>query len=204
MTIKRAISVSELQSKVFNSMPFDGEFRECFGRPERTGCWIISGPPANGKTRFAVRLAKYMTQFGRVAYNSIEEGLSLSLQEAFEAEKMEEVGDRIQLLDKEPMDDVVKRLKKQRSPDIIFIDSLQFTFKTYAQLKKIIDQNPRKLFIFISHAEGRQPAGRVGKAIEYLANVKIRVEVFKAFAKSRYGGGEPYTIWEEGAARHYD
>lgn len=203
MAIQRAVSVKELQSKRFNSMPFDGEFEACFGRPERTGCWIIYGPPANGKTRFSVRLSKYMTRFGRVVYDSIEEGLSLSLQEAFIAEEMEDVEGRIQLLDKEPIDDLVKRLKKQRSPDIVFIDSLQFTFKTYAQLKKIIDENPRKLFVFISHSEGKQPAGRVGKAIEYLSNVKIRVEAFKAFAKSRYGGGEPYTIWEEGAARYW-
>lgn len=184
-------------------MPFDGEFEACFGQPERTGCWIISGPPGNGKTRLSVRLAKYMTRFGKVAYNSIEEGLSLSLQKAFTDEGLEDVDDRIQLLDKEPIDELVKRLRKQRSADIVFIDSLQFTFKPYAQLKKIIDENPRKLFVFISHAEGKQPAGRVGKAIEYLANVKIRVEAFKAFAKSRYGGGKPYTIWDEGASKYW-
>lgn len=203
MSVQKAISVKELTSKRFYSMPFDGEFEAMCGCPERSGCWIIYGPPANGKTRLSVRLAKYMSAFGRVAYNSIEEGLSLSLQEAFLQERMEEVEDRVQLLDKEPMDALVRRLKKQRSPDIVFIDSLQFTFKSYAELKRMVDDYPRKLFVFISHAEGRQPAGRVGQAIEYLSNVKIRVDAFKAYAKSRYGGGQPYVIWEEGASRHW-
>lgn len=203
MTIQRAISVAELQSKVFNAMPFDGVFEAFVGKPERSGCWIIYGPPGNGKTRLSVRLAKYMSQFGRVGYNSLEEGLSLSLQQAFLEENLEEVGSRVQLLDKEPLDILVKRLNKQRSFDVVFIDSLQFTFKSYAALKRIIDTNPSKLFVFISHAEGKQPAGRVAKAIEYLANVKIRVEGFKAFAKSRYGGGKAFVVWEEGAARYW-
>lgn len=203
MSIKNAISIKELQSKRFHSMPFDGEFEAMCGRPERSGCWIIYGPPANGKTRLSVRLAKYMASFGRVVYNSIEEGLSLSLQEAFLQEQMGEVEDRVQLLDKESIDDLVKRLNRQRSPDIVFIDSLQFTFKSYAELKRMVDHYNKKLFVFVSHAEGRQPAGRVGQAIEYLSNVKIRVDAFKAYAKSRYGGGEPYVIWEEGASRHW-
>ena len=40
-----------------------------------------------------------------------------------------------------------------------------------------------------------------------LSEIKIRTEGFKAFVNSRFadgeGGGEPFTIWEEGAARYF-
>ena len=40
-----------------------------------------------------------------------------------------------------------------------------------------------------------------------LSEVKLRVEGFKAFPTTRFatseGGGEPYVIWQEGAARYY-
>jgi len=197
----RAYSVTELYSKRFKVLDFEGEWKEFIGTPELTGSWIISGKSGNGKTRLAVRLAKYMTKFGRVAYDSIEEGLSFSIKQAFEAEKMHEVKGKIQLLDKENLDDLQKRLDKQRSADIIIIDSLQFTGKGQVYIKKMLDKYRNKLFVFISHAEGNKPLGRTAQAIEYVSNVKIYVSQFVAYPKSRYGGNNPFIIWEEGANR---
>lgn len=197
----RAYSVTDLYSKNFKVLPFDGEWKEFIGTPELTGAWIISGKSGNGKTRLAVRLAKYMTKFGKVAYDSIEEGLSFSIKQAFKAEKMHEVKGKIQLLDKEPLDELESRLDKQRSPDIVIVDSIQFTGKGQVYLKKMIDKYRNKLFIFVSHAEGSKPLGRTAQAIEYVSNVKILVSQFVAYPKSRYGGNQPYTIWEEGANR---
>lgn len=197
----RAYSVTDLYSKKFKVLSFDGEWKDFIGTPELTGAWIITGNSGNGKTRLAVRLAKYMTRFGRVAYDSIEEGMSFSIKQAFEAEKMEDVSGKIMLLDKEPLDELQKRLDKQRSPDVIIIDSLQFAQKGQVYLKKMIDKYRNKLFIFVSHAEGSKPLGRTARAIEYISHVKIFVSQFVAYPKSRYGGNEPYTIWEEGANR---
>lgn len=68
----------------------------------------------------------------------------------------------------------------------------------YIALKK---EFPNKLFIYISHADGKEPDGKLAKQIRYDSNVKIYVDGYIASCNSRYGGGEPYTIWEEGAAR---
>jgi len=43
----------------------------------------------------------------------------------------------------------------------------------------------------------------VAKSVKYDANIIIRVEGFRAFATGRYGGGDPYTIWEEGALKYW-
>lgn len=203
MSNKRAVSVSELLTKSFKVMAFEDDWKECIGSPEKTGSWIVWGQSGQGKTRFALQLSKYLTQFGRVAYNSLEEGASQSMALAARELRMNECRGRFILLDMEPVVDLSKRLERHKSPDIIVIDSLQYTGMSYAQYKDLRDRFRNKLFIFISHADGKEPAGRVAKSIRFDAFVKVRVEGFKAFPTSRYGGGSPFTIWAEGAADYW-
>lgn len=195
----RAISMTELYAAKFKAAQFDGRWRDAIGCPQLTGAWIIYGKSANGKTNFAVQLCKYLAGFGKVVYNSIEEGMCLSTQEAFKREGMEEVKHRVQLLDKEPIDNLIVRLRQKRSADIIFIDSLQYTGLNKERYKRMIDSFPNKLFVFVSHAKGKDPKGEVADAVKYDAFVKIWVEGYRAFPESRYGGKKPYTIWDEGA-----
>lgn len=196
----RAVSVSQLLSTNIRHVEFDGEWLASFGKPQLTGTWLVWGNPGNGKTRLALQLAKYLCSFGkRVAYDSLEEGASLSMKNALIDCNMREASLRFILLDQEPVEELVKRLSKQKSPDVVIIDSVQYTGLTYAEYKRLRDKFRSKLFIMISHAEGTQPSGRVAKSIRFDAFVKIWVEGFKAYPVSRYGGGEPYTIWEEGA-----
>lgn len=56
--------------------------------------------------------------------------------------------------------------------------------------------------MWISHASGREPLGSVAQSVRYDSNVKIRVESFQAMAQSRYGGGEPYSVWPSYTSRH--
>jgi len=201
--IKRAISVDEIIKKNFIEMDFDGEFKAAFGTPERSGIWIIWGNSGNGKTRFSMQLAKYLTKFGRVAYNTLEEGARKSMQLAVVETNMKEVSKHFIILDREPIPELKERLRKRKSPDIIIIDSYQYTGLTKREYVELKEEFGNKLFIFISHAEGKNPEGRTAKFVRYDADVKVRVEGYKAFPVSRYGGGEPYTIWHEGAEQYY-
>ena len=85
----------------------------------------------------------------------------------------------------------------------MIIESFEYSGLTYPAYKELKEKHPRKLFIFISHAEGMHPAGRTARKVEYDADVKIMVSGFKAWCKSRFmeQPGEPYVIWEEGAAK---
>ena len=195
MRIKRALTVNEIRNFKPVELNFEGEWKKAIGTPELTGTWLIWGNSANGKTRFALQLAKYLTNFRRVAYNSLEEGLSKSIQEAILATGLDK---DFYLLDKESMENLKSRLRKKRSPDIIFIDSLQYTGMNYNAYKELRAEFPNKLFIFISHAEGNEPRGNVAKSIKYDANVKIPVIGYAAYPQSRYGGGEKYVVWQYG------
>lgn len=203
MAIKRAVSVAQILNKKFCDMPFDGVFSDSFGLPERSGVWLIWGESGNGKTRFTMQLAKYLCQFGKVAYNTLEEGASKSLQRTIKDEQMQEVSSQFILLDREPIEELKERLRMRKSPDIVLIDSFQYTGLSKKEYKELKEEFKSKLFIFISHAEGKLPEGRPAKFVRYDADIKIFIEGFKAFPISRFGGGEPYIIWEEGARRYW-
>jgi len=203
MNQNRIISMSNFLNMGFKGLPLQDEWKEAFGCPHLTGAWIVWGSPGNGKTRFAVQLGKHLSSFGRVAYNSLEEGRSLSLQSAFKSENMQECSGKMIILDKVRMPELMDMLDKRRSPDIVIIDSIQYMGLTYAQYTRMIEKHRNKLFILISHADGKRPEGRIAKSIHFDAFIKIWVEGFRAFPVSRYGGGSPYTIWPEGAEKYW-
>lgn len=201
--LKRAISVDELLKTKFKTMAFEGEFKEAVGTPEMSGSWIIWGQSGNGKTRFTLQLAKYMTKFGKVAYNSLEEGAKLSFKRAIQQTGMISVAKRFIILKGETIEQLTERLSKQKAPNIIIIDSVQYTDLDKKGYKTLINSFPSKLFIFISHAEGKNPKGSTADAIRYDSDVKIFVQGYKAFVVSRFGGGKPFIIWEEGAMEYW-
>lgn len=197
--LKRALSFTEIKNFKPNLLDFDGRWLASIGKPELTGSWLIWGNTGHGKTRFSWQLVKYFCKFGKVLYNSLEEGLSGSMQRAILEVGMADVATRWQLLDREPINDLRERLRKRRSPDVIFIDSVQYTGLNKKQYFDLVDEFRNKLFIFLSHADGANPRGALAETILYDSNVHIRIEGFKAIiTKSRYGGGADYIIWEKG------
>lgn len=200
----RAASLDQVLRTRFKVLPFEGEWKEAIGCPELTGSWIIWGNSGNGKTRFALQLCKYLCQFGRVAYDSLEEGVSVSLVKAIKETHMMEVRKKFVVLDKEPIDQLTERLEKPKSPDIVCVDSLQYTGMSYEQYKALKERFPKKLFIWISHADGTLPEGRVAKKVRFDSNVKVFVQAYRAEPVSRYGGGKPYIIWEEGYRKNFE
>lgn len=203
MRITRPYTVTDVYRKKMNVLAFDGAFEAAIGRPELRGSWLIYGRSFEGKTSFSLQLAKYLTNFGKVLYNSLEEGISASLRTGLEQVEMEDVKNRIHLLDQEPMATMIERLKLRNSADFVIVDSIQYTFMDIPDYKELLSQFPHKLFIFTSHAKGREPKGSLADAAWFDANVKIWVEGFRAFAKSRYGGGEYFDIWPEQSALIY-
>lgn len=197
--MRQAYSVHNILKSNFSTLKFEGTWLYACGEPERTGSWFIYGAPKNGKTSFAMQLAKYLTNFGRVAYNSVEEGISKSIRDAMDRVNMQEVGGKLLFLNKESVEEMIARLQRHKSPDIVIIDSVQFLELKFAEYKRIKEAFPQKLFIYISHIEGKLPDGITARKIWRDANVSFRVEGFKAFPVGRYGGGADYVINEERA-----
>lgn len=203
--MKRAVSVDELYKKKYIDLPLQGEWRQLLGAPERSGSWIIWGESFNGKSSFCMKLAKELCKYGRVNYNSMEEGARKSMQKTAKRNHMREVSGRFQITS-ESIEDMRERLSRRRSPDINFIDSLQYSDLNKKSYKKLKEEFPDKLFVFVSHAEGKLPLGRFANFVRYDADVKILVEGYKAFSMSRLAEGgkpEPYIIWRQGASEYW-
>ena len=100
-------------------------------------------------------------------------------------------------------------LRKQRSPDVVFIDSIQyFTDQFEAKAEEIVQLRKKfrsKIFIFTSHVEGKEVEGKAAYVVKRDSFVRIQVEGFRAIYKGRGRGGEKgyYTIWDEGAQKYW-
>lgn len=200
----QALSVAQCLAQKSKVIGVTDRWRASVGEPETGSAWMVWGASSSGKTSFVLQLCKELCRAGlRVAYNSMEEGAAKSFTDAMERENMEECRRKFVVLNNEPMEDVAEWLKKRRTADALVIDSIQYSGMSYAQYKEFRKQFRNKALIIVSHAEGKEPQGATARRIRYDASVKIRVEGYKAFISSRYGGGEPFTIWEDGAVGYW-
>lgn len=202
--LSRALSVRDVVSMKKETLRLTGAWAEAFGEPERVGVWFIWGKSGNGKSSFVMQLCKELAKFGRVAYDSLEEGAGLTMQNTLLRFNMTEVNRRFLLLDCEPIPSLGERMNRRKSPDFYVIDSFQYTQMGYKEYQAFTRAHRNKLLIFVSHADGHNPDGRGARKAMYDASLKIYVEGFRAFSKGRFfGPAGHFTIWDEGAARYW-
>ena len=202
--MKRAYSPTEVLSMKKEVFDFEGAWYDAFGTPEKCGVWIIWGNSGNGKTSFVLQLCKELARFGKVLYNSLEEGVSLSMQNAIKRYNLAAENGRVRFVDGESIPNLNERLKKPKQPRFIVIDSFQYAQINYKEYLKFKEAHRDKLIIFVSHASGSLPNGRSAVSVMYDASLKIWVQGYRAFSKGRFFGPVGhFTIWDEGARKYW-
>jgi hypothetical protein len=201
--MKKGLSVTDLLSMKKKVFEFTDEWYDAFGCPGIHGIWFMYGNSSSGKTSFSLQLAKYLSQFDRVVFDSLEEEFEATLQNACKRINMQEVSNRL-LFVHESIEALSERLSRKHAPGIAFVDSFQYSRLNYKQYIEFKEKHRNKLIIFISHADGKSPSGRAAKSVAYDASLKIWVEGYKAISKGRYIGetGE-FVIWDEGANKYW-
>lgn len=203
--LPRAYSIKDLNNIIYQVFSFLGEWKELFGSPEIGVSWFIWGNSGNGKSTACAKLAYMLSGLTKVLYLSLEEKKGKSLRS-----KLKEVGftndsKNFGLLPFTTYTDLIARLRKRNSENVIFIDSLQYWRISYAQYINLIETFPNKTFIFVSHAKGKDPKGTVADAIHYDAGVKIWVEGGMMDVKHRFeGGGGQMIVVPELAKRYWN
>ncbi len=202
--MEKSLSAKQALTIRRRTIRLEGAWGDCFGEIDRTGVVFFWGQSGNGKTSAVLSFCKALTHFGRVLYVSLEEGLSLSFLNALRRHAMQDCGRRFQVIADQKMSELDTRLGKRKSPDFIVLDSFQYTQMSYRQYIDFKNRHADKLLIFVSHADGRQPAGRAAKSVMYDAGLKIWVEGYKAISNGRFIGptGE-YVIWRERAEEYW-
>jgi hypothetical protein len=201
--MNRALTPSNIRNKKRKIYHFEGKWLKGFGTIERGTRILVYGEPKNGKTTFTFQLAKYMRKFGRVAYNSLEMGDSLALNKMLDTTGIS--NSELIIYNRETIEQIVERMKKHKSPDILIIDSLQYfrdnegngmNYKKYIEFTQSLSN---KTIIFISHGKGKEPSGKLAETVKFDVDAFAFVKGYRAFITSRGSDGEPIDIWEEGA-----
>lgn len=201
--MRRTISGKQLMTIKPDLITLGDGWDKCFGEIPRHCVVFVWGQSGNGKTSAMMSLAKILTQYGKVLYNSCEEEFGYSMQNNVRLAGLHEVGKRFQLT-VEPIEELTERLEKPRSPEFVFLDSVQAMGLKQSQIKEFCSRFRHKMLIFISRADGSNPEGKAAQKLKFDAGIKIWVSGFKAFSHGRfYGETGEKVIWEEGARRAY-
>lgn len=192
----KAIGVTDFLSRSFATYPFEGKWLDTFGEVEKNFKMLVYGHPKNGKTEFCLQLAKYLAGFTKVYYNSFEQGISKTLKDALIRNNMQDVSGKIIFGNRETVSDMHARLASKNAPQIVIIDSRDYLNMTTEQFKSLIEAHPRKGFIIICWESAQKPKGEYAKAMEFMVDIVVRVNNYKAYPRSRFGGNIPYVIWD--------
>ncbi len=205
MSDAKVLSLKQLKAKKYKFLPDVPEnISASFGVLIKNFIMIAYGDSGNGKSNLIVQLLKVFTQHGNCLYVALEEGHGYSMQRLVNEHLGDEYSGKVMFADHTmTYSRLCARLEKQRKEQFIIIDSVQYWDIDYEMYKALKERFPQKTFIFISHAKGKKPEGKTASDIEYDATIKIRVQGYIGFMKSRLGGNKPYVIWEEGARRYW-
>lgn len=87
----KSLSVSQALSIRRSTLRLEGGWGNCVGEIDRTGVVFFWGKSGNGKTSAVLSFGKELARFGRVLYNSLEEGLSVSFLNALRRHAMQDL-----------------------------------------------------------------------------------------------------------------
>lgn len=155
----------------------------------------IDGEGGHGKTEYVMLLSKMSAEhIGKTLLNNVEQGKHKSIQMSWKRNRFKEEvkpGKWMYSSDND-FEQFKARLKKRNSGRVIIIDSISFWPLTVKQVQELFQEFPHKSFALIAYAADSTK----NKAIKHLCDIKVRVENFKAYPRSRFEGNKPFTIAE--------
>jgi hypothetical protein len=213
----KTIGLKQLAQKKYNvANGLPPEWEHSIGTIEDTFDAILYGPSGSGKTNCMVMLLKALLKAfpkAKAEYISYEEGHGFTIQTLMigRHNMLETVGNRLHITEHLSYTELCKRLAKRQSAKIWVFDSIQASSILWLEYKGLketyVGSKKKKIFLCIAWGEGNKPDGAVAKKIEYYCQIKMRVEGKIMFPKSRFGGNQPFVIWEgsrtEGAMQYW-
>lgn len=201
-TLKKVLTVANVQNQTIQRIDFDGQWQQAFGNPQNRGVWFVWGGSGSGKSTFMMLLAKEMAKRYGTLYDLLEE-------ETDDAEYIERVemcgmGDVKNNFHTAAYDynELLEYIKKRGSKKVILIDSLRYLtrdFDEYLKLKKLAVERD-KILICSGFAKGKDPRSEFEYQVMHDSKMKIFVSGYLATCKGRTIGpnGGMYVIWKEG------
>lgn len=201
--MRRAYGPKEIARRTYKTLGWGGRWKEAFGDPEECSCWFVSGASASGKSSFVMQLAMELSHHGKVLYLSYEEGVGMSFRDRLCRFGLDRRQGSFSVAVDDSLSDLRARLRRRHSAKFVIVDSFQHAGWSYDEAKELMDDFPRKGFVFVSQEYKGQPMGKSATRLRYASDVKVRVSGFKARCQGRYDpeAGNHFTVWEEGVLR---
>lgn len=194
----RRLTTSNLMSQEFKFMPLTGIWKEMLGDMERSGCWLIYGDAKNGKSSFALQLARYLSTLEKVLYISAEEGTGYTYTWKLAKAGFTSADRSFYSWPYIPIEDLRTELATNRKAEkIVFIDNVTVYRNELdgTVVHEMLTQFPRTLFIFIAHEENGRPQYQAGDQCHKYANVIFHIKGLAADVTVRTGGeGGVYVV----------
>ncbi|MCE8190752.1 hypothetical protein JFY64_01135 [Porphyromonas gingivalis] len=141
----------------------------------------------------------------KTLYLSLEEGIgNIHLKEALQRNGLST--SKKLLIAFDSIEELTARLRKDRSPRVILIDTVQYWGITYDEYRALVNEFKTRLFVFMSHVDagGRVPDGSTAQRIKRDSDMRLWIEGYKAFNRGRtWGRTNEYIIWSQGADTYW-
>lgn len=200
MAIKKALTVANILNQNIERVEFTGEFYQAFRQPQNKGVWFCWGGSGSGKSTFMLQLAKEFSKSLNTFYNLLEEETDDSdFIERNETVGISEVSDKF-LAASYSYEQLCEYLDKRNSPQVVFIDSGIYFFKSFDQYLEFKKKYRKKIIVISGHAQGNNPRSELERSIMFDAKQKVFVSGYLAACKGRTIGpnGGLFIIWKEG------
>lgn len=198
MAKQRNYSVKDISQWNFKRMEMPSEWVDHLGSITENFRMIITGKSGHGKTEYAMQLSKMLaTHYGKVSFNSTEQGRSASLKESFIRNKMDQCPPGKWMLcdsSQRVFAEWFKRLCRPNSGRVIILDSLDYMHLTVDQFKQLHERFKHKSIIIIAWSD---PMDTNAKKIKYLCDIKVEVTNYGANIRSRFGGNKKWYVWKD-------
>jgi hypothetical protein len=208
----KGLALNQLAKKKYADIDgLDAEFKECYGDIDEAFDIIFFGDSSNGKTNAVAQFVEKMinTFNCKCSYISYEEGHGKTMRQVLidQHNLHEKHGNCLTLYENFTFEQLDYYINKQRSPKIWVFDSIQASGLSWEQFKvlkaRYVMGKAKKIFVYISWADGKLPSGAIAKSVRYYANIKVRVEGFICFIRSRYGSKKNFVSYPDGAKTYW-
>ena len=189
------INSFELQDKTFETLDFQGKWKNFIGKPQPNFYMTIYGKAGQGKSNFSFQFAEFLANnHGKVLYVAREEGISTTTQGKINLN--DAVSPYLDFTDMRELDDISKSIQ-ERKYRFIVLDSIN-TLKLEPLDIQILKKNHKHLGIICIQQATKNGEARGSNEFTHDADVVIEIKEGFAFPrKNRFAqiGEDAYSIF---------
>lgn len=182
---RQIYNIKTLREKKFQTLNFIPEYAALFGNPQRKFTAICYGESGSGKSVFLLKFADYFARnFGKVLYNSHEEGVNQSVVNRIENFNINAgklfVGNAL------GFEEMCEKIERNHYR-LVIIDSVKYMGFTFAQLKELRVRFAKRQLIIIMVDFGKTEGNpHSGADLLHASDVKMFFKKGHVNSISRY------------------